>query len=47
MFNDAVCSIAITLLVLDIELPLYQVYQERCFGPTLRYLVPDFISFFC
>jgi len=45
-FNDAVFSIAITLLVLDIELPSYELYEKRGFGFTMSYLVPDFIGFF-
>lgn len=45
-FTDAVFSIAITLLVLDIELPSYQEYRNLGFGKTMRNLVPDFIGFF-
>jgi uncharacterized membrane protein len=45
-FNDAVFSIAITLLVLDIELPPYQEFADRGFARTMQNLVPDFIGFF-
>lgn len=45
-FTDAVFSIAITILVLDIELPSYAEYNDRGFAKTLAYLVPDFIGFF-
>ena len=45
-FTDAVFSIAITLLVLDIEMPSYNEYAERGFSASLQYLVPDFIGFF-
>lgn len=45
-FTDAVFSIAITLLVLDIDLPSIEVVRQRGFGLTLQYLIPDFIGFF-
>lgn len=45
-FTDAVFSIAITLLVLDIEMPSYNEYAETGFSTSLQYLVPDFIGFF-
>lgn len=39
-------SIAITLLVLDIDLPSIEVVKQRGFSLTLQYLIPDFIGFF-
>lgn len=45
-FNDAVFSIAITLLVLDITIPTLAQFREHGFGVSLQFLVPDFIGFF-
>ena len=44
-FNDAVFSIAITLLVLEIAVPGFNQVQELGMGKVLRRLVPDFIGF--
>lgn len=45
-FNDAVFSIAITLLVLEIDLPSISEIKARGIGVSLQYLIPDFIGFF-
>ena len=45
-FTDAVFSIAITLLVLEISIPTFTSLKERGIELTFSYLVPDFIGFF-
>jgi len=45
-FNDAVFSIAITLLVLDIAAPSQALIDQHGFWEALRFLTPNFIGFF-
>lgn len=44
-FTDAVFSIAITLLVLEITIPAYGAMKEYGIGSVLQKLIPDFIGF--
>jgi len=45
-FNDAVFSIAITLLVLEIDIPSAQLFKKTGTTGIFEYLIPDFIGFF-
>ncbi len=45
-FTDAVFSIAITLLVLEISIPSFSVIKEHGIGHAFQVLIPDFIGFF-
>ncbi len=45
-FTDAVFSIAITLLVLEISIPTFSSLKERGIELTFQYLYPEFIGFF-
>ncbi len=45
-FTDAVFSIAITLLVLEITIPTFVTLKERGIALTFQHLYPEFIGFF-
>lgn len=45
-FSDGVFAIAITLLVIEIEVPNGTMLQELGIWETLRHLIPSFLSFF-
>ncbi|NER16648.1 TMEM175 family protein [Spongiivirga citrea] len=45
-FSDAVFSIAMTILVLEISVPGYEVIQKLGTLKALQYLIPNFIGFF-
>ncbi len=45
-FSDAVFSIAMTLLVLEITVPGYELYSKYGVLKSLRWLIPNFIGFF-
>lgn len=45
-FSDAVFSIAMTLLVLEIAVPAYETHKQFGTLKTLQWLIPNFIGFF-